>query len=93
MENGTPQQKSQMQIISELSTDISRDISIESLTKGISDGVFANVTDMMTIAKDAGIGLLEILMKPAYELPHTDSAEEAEKRRRKKLQLSQGISG
>lgn len=92
MENGTLEQKTQMQMISELSTDISRDISMDSLTKGISDGVFANVTDMMTIAKDAGIGLLEILMEPTYEPPNTDSAEEAEKRRRKKLQQSQGLS-
>lgn len=92
MENGTPEQKTQMQMISELSNNISKDISIDSLTKGISDGVFANVTDMMTIAKDAGIGLLEILMEPTYESPHTDSAEEAEKRRRKKLLQSQGLS-
>ena len=92
MENGTPEQKTQMQMISELSTDISRDISIDSLMKGISDGLFANVTDMMTIAKDAGIGLLEILMEPTYQSPQTDSAEEPEKRRRKKLRQSQGVS-
>lgn len=92
MENGTPEQKTQMQMISELSTDISRDISIDSLMKGFSDGVFANVTNMMTIAKDAGIGLLEILIEPTYEPPQTDSAEEAEKRRGKKLQQSQGLS-
>jgi len=92
MENGTPEQKTQMQMISELSTDISRDISIDSLMKGISDGLFANVTDMMTIAKNAGIGLLEILMEPTYQSPQTDSAEEPEKRRRKKLQQSQGVS-
>jgi len=92
MENGTPEQKTQMQMISELSTDISRDISIDSLTKGISDGVFANVADMLTIATDAGIGLLEILMEPTYEPSQTDSVEEAEKRRRKKLRQSQGRS-
>ncbi|TCC99752.1 molybdopterin-guanine dinucleotide biosynthesis protein MobB [Pedobacter frigidisoli] len=92
MENGTPEQKTQMQMISELYTDISRDISIDGLTKGISSGLFANVTDMMATAKDAGIGLLEILMEPTYESPQTDSAEEAEKRRRKKLQQSQGHS-
>jgi len=92
MENGTPEQKTQMQMISELSTDISRDISIDSLMKRISDGVFANVSNMMTIAKDTGIGLLEILMEPTYEPPQTDSAEEVEKRRRKKLQQSQGPS-
>ncbi|GAA3971927.1 hypothetical protein GCM10022246_25420 [Pedobacter ginsengiterrae] len=92
MKNGTPEQKTQMQMISELSTDISRDINIDSLTKGIADGVFANVTDMMTIAKDAGNGLLEILMEPTYESSQTDSVEEAEKRRRKKLQQSQGLS-
>ncbi|RZK77000.1 MAG: molybdopterin-guanine dinucleotide biosynthesis protein MobB [Pedobacter sp.] len=90
MENGTPEQKTQMQMISELSIDISRDISIDSLTKGISDGVFANVTDLITTVKDAGIGVLEILMEPTYESPQTDSAEESEKRRRKKLQQSQG---
>lgn len=92
MENGTPEQKTQMQMISDLSTDTSRGIRIDSLTKGISDGVFPTVTDMMTIAKDAGIGLLEILMEPAYELPRSDSSEEADKRRRKKLQRSQGRS-
>ena len=51
MENGTPEQKTQMQMLSELSIRNSEDISIDSLTKGISDGVFASVTDMMTIAK------------------------------------------
>ncbi|WP_231491871.1 DUF5712 family protein [Pedobacter sp. Leaf170] len=91
MENGTPEQKTQMQMISELSTDISRDISIDSLTKGISDGVFDSVTDMMIIAKDAGVALLEILMEPTYEPPNVDSAEEAEKRKRKKLQQSRGL--
>ncbi|SFA38247.1 hypothetical protein SAMN04488511_101155 [Pedobacter suwonensis] len=92
MENGTPEQKTQMQMISELSTDISRDISIDSLTKGISDGLFASVADMMNTAKDSGIRLLEILMEPVYESPQTDSVEEAEQRRRKKLQQSQGRS-
>lgn len=92
MKNGTPEQKTQMQMISKLSTNISKDISIDSLTKGISDGVFANVADMITIAKDAGIGLLDILMEPTYEPSQTDSVEEAEKRRRKKLQQSQGLS-
>lgn len=92
MENGTPQQKTQMQMISELSTTISKDISIDSLIKGISDGVFANVSNMMTIVKDTGIGVLEVLMEPTYELPQTDSCEEAEKRRRRKLQQSQGLS-
>ncbi|MFC4142350.1 DUF5712 family protein [Pedobacter mendelii] len=92
MENGTPEQKIQMQMISELLNGSSRDISIDSLTKGISDGVFANVTDMMTFAKDAGIGLLEILMEPVYESPQVNSADEAEKKRRKKLQRSQGFT-
>lgn len=92
MENGSPEQKIQMQMISELLIGKSRDISTDNLTKGISDGLFTNVTDMMTIAKDAGIGLLEILMEPTYEPPQTDSTEEAEKRRRKKLQQSQGLS-
>ncbi len=92
MQNGTPEQKTQMQMISELSTEISRDICIDNLMKEISDGVFANVADMITIAKDAGFGLLEILMEPTYEPSQTDSVEEAEKRRRKKLQQSQGRS-
>lgn len=92
MENGTPEQKTQMQMISELSTDISKDISIDSLTKEISDGVFACVADMMTTAKDSGIGLLEILMEPVYESPQVNSADEAEKKRRKKLPRSQGLS-
>ncbi|MDQ1138635.1 DUF5712 family protein [Pedobacter agri] len=92
MENGTPEQKTQMQMISELSTDISKNINIDSLTKGISDGLFINVTDMMASARDAGIGLLEIFMEPTYQSLQTDSAEEAEKRRRKKLQQSQGLS-
>ncbi|MFC4211607.1 DUF5712 family protein [Pedobacter lithocola] len=92
MKNGTPEQKTQMQMISELSTDISRDIRIDSLSKGISDGLFSNVSDMMTIAKDAGIGLLEILMEPVYESPQVNSADEAEKKRRKKLQRSQGFT-
>lgn len=92
MENGTPEQKIQMQMFSELSIRTPEDISIDSLTKGISDGVFASVTDMMIIAKDAGIGLLEILMEPSYESSQTDSNEEAEKRRRKKLQRSKGIN-
>jgi len=92
MENGTPEQKTQMQMISELSNNISKDISIDSLTKGISDGVFTCVADMMTTAKDSGIGLLEILMEPVYESPQVNSADEAEKKRRKKLQRSQGLS-
>jgi len=92
MENGTPEQKIQMQMIYELSIRNSEDISVESLTKGISDGLFTNITDMMASAKDAGIGLLEILMEPIYQSPQTDSAEDAEKRRRKKLQKSQGLS-
>lgn len=92
MENGTTEQKTQMHMISKLSTDISKNIIIDSLTKGISDGVFANVADMMTNAKDAGIGLLEILMEPTYESSQTNSVEEAEKRRRKKLKQSQGLS-
>lgn len=91
MENGTPEQKTQMQMISELSTDISRDISIDGLTKGISNGVFTNVTDMMTIAKDAGIGLLEILMEPVYE-PSINSTENAEKRRRKNMGNQHGYT-
>jgi hypothetical protein len=92
MANGTPEQKTQMQMLSELSIRNSENMNIDSLTKGISDGVFARVADMISTAKDSVFGLLEILMEPVYELPQVNSSDEAEKKRRKKLQQSQGLS-
>ncbi|WP_158542194.1 hypothetical protein [Pedobacter chinensis] len=60
---------------------------MDNLIKEISNGLFASVADMITVVKDSSVELLEILMKPVYELPLEDPFEADEQRRRNSVKL------
>ncbi|TCC96788.1 DUF5712 family protein [Pedobacter psychroterrae] len=96
MKNGTTAQKAQMQVLRDISLSQHERLDIiNDLSKGVADGLFENIGQMIDATAQKGSDLLVALMEPVYVASETNPIEEAEKRRRKKkenLDQSQGLS-
>lgn len=94
LKNGTAEQKSQMEMLANVSHHAKNSIAID-LGKLISDGKFESIGQMIGSPVKSGVDLLYVLMDPVYVATESNSIEEAEKRRLKKkknLDQSQGLS-
>lgn len=88
MKNGTAAQKVQMQVLCNLPKPSAESGNIiKELSKGVTEGIFKSLGDMLSTA----ISILDILMEDVYIAPEVNPVEEAEKRRIKRLnRQSQG---
>ncbi|RNL52496.1 DUF5712 family protein [Pedobacter jejuensis] len=94
LKNGTAEQKSQMEMLANVSRHAKNSIAID-FGKLIADGQFESIGQMIDSTVKSGVGLLTALMDPIYVAAESNPIEEAEKRRRKKkqnLDQNQGLS-
>lgn len=84
MKNGTTEQKTQMQFLESMSHHKNEQSILRELRKGVAEGLFKSIGEMVGTTGNAGIGLLEILMEPTYDVSQSNPMEEAEKRRIKR---------
>lgn len=89
MKNGTAGQKVQMQVLDDISHRQAESFNIiKDLSKGVADGLFENIGQMIGATAKTGADLLNALMEPVYVASEVNPVKEAEKRRRKKKKTS-----
>ena len=90
MQNGTAEQKIQMQTLDNMQYHQDRsDQIIKELATGVAEGTFESIGEMFSATGKFSTDLLSILMEPVYIAPQVDPIDEANRRKRKKNKIEQ----
>lgn len=90
MQNGTAEQKIQMQTLDNMQYHQNRsDQIIKELATGVAEGTFESIGEMFSATGKFSTDLLSILMEPVYIAPQVDPIDEANRRKRKKNKIEQ----
>ncbi|EEI89703.1 hypothetical protein HMPREF0765_4608 [Sphingobacterium spiritivorum ATCC 33300] len=84
MQNGTVEQKKQMNLLENIPYQNADQTIINDLGKSVAEGVFESVGEMVGTAGKLGADLLGMLMEPVYTAPQ-DNPIEPKKRKKKKI--------
>lgn len=90
MQNGTAEQKIQMQTLDNMQYHQDRsDQIIKELATGVAEGTFESIGEMFSATGKFSTDLLSILMELVYIAPQVDPIDEANRRKRKKNKIEQ----
>ena len=90
MQNGTADQKIQMQTLDNMQYHQGRsDQIIKELATGVAEGTFESIGEMFSATGKFSTDLLSILMEPVYIAPQADPIDEVNRRKRKKNKIEQ----
>lgn len=84
LKNGTVAQKTQMNLLENISYQKAEKHTISDLGKSVAQGLFESVGEMIGATGKMGADLLSTLMEPVYIAPQTSATEGSKKKKKKK---------